>query len=172
MWEAVTVDAFNPKLIPLEFENVTAERLFDVVPADRFMAVSDVATDAVSVEAFRPKETPLLLEKVMAERRFEVVPPDTRIFERPASALAVMVDPLRPKETLLELLNTTTPKLSLVVPAEKLTGEGAAVPPEITTLPLVIPTETLPNPWKITEDALVVPVDDWVVLPVANMVIC
>ena len=33
-YDAVRVDAFNPKLIPFEFENVIAARLFDVVPPE------------------------------------------------------------------------------------------------------------------------------------------
>ncbi len=85
---------------------------------------------------------------------------------------AVIVDPFRPQETPLESEKTTLPRLLEVVPALKLTGAAAAVPPEITTDPPVIPTETLPAPLKIREEAFVVPVLLWVVFPVANIVIC
>ena len=58
----------------------------------------------------------------------------------------VIVEPSRPKDKLLLLLNTMLAKLALDVPAEIATGEAAAVPPEITTEPLDIPTLTLPAP--------------------------
>jgi hypothetical protein len=46
----------------------------------------------------------------------------------------VIVEPFKPNEIPLELLKTTEPRLPEVVPAEKLIGEGAAVPAEIETL--------------------------------------
>ena len=82
-------------------------------------------TVAVSVEALRPKEIPLLSANVRADNRFDVVPPEIRIFVRLEAIEPVMVDPLSPKLTALELLKTTLARLLEVVPAEKLTGEGA-----------------------------------------------
>jgi len=67
-------EPFRPNDTPLEFENVTALRLLDVVPALILMFVSDVAMDAVIVEALSPKLTPLLFEKVNADARLLVVP--------------------------------------------------------------------------------------------------
>ena len=69
----------------------------------------------------------------------------------------MIVEPFNPKLIPLLSLNTTLSRFPLVVPAEKLTGAAAAVPPEMTTLPPVIPTETFPAPLKINDDALVVP---------------
>ena len=37
MWLAVIVEAFNPKVMPLESAKVKAERLFEVVPALKFI---------------------------------------------------------------------------------------------------------------------------------------
>jgi hypothetical protein len=58
----------------LLFENVIADRLLLVVPAETLMLVRLVATDAVTVEAFNPNDTPLELLNVTAVRLFEVVP--------------------------------------------------------------------------------------------------
>jgi hypothetical protein len=43
---------------------------------------------------------------------------------------------------------------------------------EMTTEPPVIPTLTMPSARKIRLEAFDVPLDDWVVFPVANIVIC
>ena len=72
--DAVTTDPFSPKLTLLLFENVNAERLLLVVPAETLTLVSDVAIDPVNVEPLRPNDTPLLLENVSALRLLLVVP--------------------------------------------------------------------------------------------------
>jgi hypothetical protein len=169
---AVTTPAFNPNDIPLELLNVIALRLLLVVPALTFMFVRLVATEAVIVEAFSPKETPFELLNVTALRLLLVVPALKLTLVRLVETLAVIVLPLSPKLTPLEFEKTMVFRLFEVVPAEILTGAAAAVPPDMTTDPLLIPTDTLPAPWKIRLDALEVPVLDWVVLPVANIVIC
>jgi hypothetical protein len=68
-----------------------------------------------------------------------------------------MVDPFSPNDTPLELLNTTLPRFPLVVPAEKLIGEGAAVPPENTRLPFDTPTEKFPFPCIVMDRPSIVP---------------
>ena len=40
--DAVMTDPFRPNETPLRFEKVTADRLFDVVPAERFQFVRSV----------------------------------------------------------------------------------------------------------------------------------
>ena len=76
---AVTTLPANPKLIPLLFENVIADRLFEVEPAETLMFVSEVAIDAVRVPTpapvLRPKLTLFELLKVIAESAFDVPPP-------------------------------------------------------------------------------------------------
>jgi hypothetical protein len=76
---AVIVEALSPNEMLFEFENVIAERLFEVVPADTLIAVRLVAMLAVMVEALRPKLTPFEFEKVKADARFDVVPADRLI---------------------------------------------------------------------------------------------
>ena len=76
----MTVDAFRPKLTLYAFENVTALRLFDVVPAEMLMPVRLDATLAVMTDPFSPKLTLLPFEKVTAERLFDVVPAETLTF--------------------------------------------------------------------------------------------
>lgn len=120
--EAVTVDPFNPNVMPFEFEKVIAERLLLVVPADTFMFVSDVATDPVSVLPFRPNETPFEFEKVTAERLFDVVPAETLMFVSEVATEPVIVEPFRPNETPLLLENTICDTLVFVVPALKFTA--------------------------------------------------
>ena len=56
--EAVMTEPFKPNETLLLFENVRAERLLLVVPAETLMFVRLVAIDAVIVEALRPKLTP------------------------------------------------------------------------------------------------------------------
>jgi hypothetical protein len=72
--DAVTTLPLSPKLTLFAFENVSALRLFEVVPAETFTAVSDVATLAVIVEAFKPNEIPFELLNVKADARLLVVP--------------------------------------------------------------------------------------------------
>jgi hypothetical protein len=71
---AVTTDPFNPNEMLFALENVSALRLFDVVPALKLMAVKLDATLAVNVPAFNPKETLLPFENEICERLFDVVP--------------------------------------------------------------------------------------------------
>jgi hypothetical protein len=71
---AVTTLPFSPKLIPLLFENVIADRLFDVLPAETLIAwLAVIVPTPAPVE--RPKVTPLLFAKVSADRAFDVPPP-------------------------------------------------------------------------------------------------
>lgn len=80
----------------------------------------------------------------------------------------MIVDPLRPKVMLFEFEKTTLPRLPEVVPAEKLTAPPPPPPPpEIITDPLVMPTETPLAPLKIRPARFKVPLEPWVVLPVA-----
>jgi hypothetical protein len=59
---AVIVDPLRPNETPLLFENTTADKLFDVVPADTLMFVRLVAMLAVMTDEFdMPNVTPLLL---------------------------------------------------------------------------------------------------------------
>jgi hypothetical protein len=72
-------------------------------------------------------------------KRLPVPPP-------PAFAEAVIVAPFSPKETPFELLKTTLPRLLEVVPAEKLTGDGAPVGTEMRSSLFEKPTEAMPSP--------------------------
>ena len=79
-----------------------------------------------------------------------------------------MVEPLRPKLTLLLLEKTMLDRLPLAVPAEIITGEGDAVPPDITIEPADIPTDTLPAPLNVIDLASIVELELWpVVFPEA-----
>ena len=64
MTDAVTTEPLRPKLTPFELENVSAETLLLVVPAEMLMLACVEATVAVAVmtPALRPKETLLELE--------------------------------------------------------------------------------------------------------------
>ena len=124
--EAVMVEPLRPKETLFEFENVMAERLFDVVPALTLMFVRLVATEAVIVEALSPKLTPFELEKVKALARLLVVPAE-RLIEPCVLAtvtLAVTTDELLiPKVTLLEFEKTTVPEVAVCVPAAMAPGD-------------------------------------------------
>jgi hypothetical protein len=100
----------------LAFENVTSERLFDVVPAERFSA-----NEPVIVEPFRPKLTPFEFENVMALRFCDVVPALKLTEPAAAAAEAVTVEPFKPKEMLFEFEKTKFERFWLVVPALRLT---------------------------------------------------
>ena len=77
--EAVITDPFKPNDTPFELENVNADRLLEVVPAETLMLVRLVATEPVKTEPFRPKLTLLPLLNVNAERLLLVVPALTLI---------------------------------------------------------------------------------------------
>ena len=64
----------NPKETLLLLLNVTAVRLFEVVPAETLILVTPTLTEPVIVEPFSPNETPLPLPNVSAEKLFDVVP--------------------------------------------------------------------------------------------------
>jgi hypothetical protein len=69
----VIVLPLRPNEIPFELLNTIALRLFDVVPPERLIAVSDVATLAVMADpALVPNEIPLTLEN---ERVWNANPP-------------------------------------------------------------------------------------------------
>jgi hypothetical protein len=113
---AVMVEALSPNETLFELENVMAERLFDVVPADTLMFVSEVATEAVMVEAFKPNEMPFEFENVNAEARFDVVPA-LRLIE--ACVEATVTDAVTtelfdmPNVTLFEFEKTTVPLVAV-----------------------------------------------------------
>lgn len=124
MAEAVIVDPLSPKETLLLLDSVKADRLLDVVPADRLRAC-----DAVIVEPFSPKETPFEFEKVIADRLLDVVPALTLMFvsEVATDADAVTTLPLSPNETLFAFENVTEFMLFDVVPALRLMPATEAV---------------------------------------------
>ena len=70
---------FKPKDTLFELLNTIADRLFDVVPPERFTAdnnptVLGTVYDAVTVLAFSPNEIPFEFENVRADKLPEVVP--------------------------------------------------------------------------------------------------
>ena len=86
--------------------------------------------------------------------------------------LAVMVEPFSPKLIWLEFENTKLPSPALFAPAENVTFPAAALGASKTIEPFVIATDIAPEPRKIKLLALVVPLDEPVVFPVPNIVIC
>jgi hypothetical protein len=118
------VEPAKPNETLLLFEKTAADKLFDVVPALKFTAVSDVATDAVIVLAFRPKLIPFELLNVKPDARFDVVPAERLMLAwvEATVADAVMVLPARPKLTLLLFEKTAVPEDIEVVPAEMAAG--------------------------------------------------
>lgn len=123
--DAVIVDPFSPKLMPLALLNTTLPRSPDVVPAEKFTGDGAAAgAEAVMTEPFNPNETPpTALLKVMALRLFEVVPADTLMLVRPALMLAEMIEPaLVPNVTPLAFENASVEKAKDPLEADAATG--------------------------------------------------
>ena len=119
---AVTVDPFRPNETLLLFEKTIAERLLLVVPAERLIAVSDVATEneaVIRLDPDIPKVTPLEFEKttvpLVAVWVPAAIPPGA---VEPTAAEAVTTDPFNPNETPFAFEKVTAVRLLLVVPAE------------------------------------------------------
>jgi len=128
----VTTLPFRPKLTLLELENVTADRLLDVVPADTFTAdkrfvITGVVYDAVStLELDSPKLMPLLLANETVPDVAVCVPATIATMSTSLNVtLAVTTDPLRPNETLFALPKVTALRLFDVVPADTFTAESS-----------------------------------------------
>ena len=124
--------------------------------------------DAVMVLPARPKLTPFAFENTIWSGMSVLAPPA----EKFKACWAVMVDPFSPKLTRLLFEKTILPKPALLAPAENVTLPAAALGASKTIEPFVIATVTAPDPRKITLLALVVPLEEPVVLPVPNIVIC
>lgn len=137
----------RPKARPFEFDSTSADRLFEVVPAETLMFVNELATLALAVivEPFRPKETLLLLLSTNALRLLLVVPALRLMFVSELAMLAVTTELLLiPKVTPLLLLKTIVPLVPVCVPA------AAAIPP-----PAAAATEAVKvEPFKPNETPL------------------
>ena len=144
LWDAVMVEALSPKVMPFEFANVIALRLFDVVPADTLMLPPADGTDTTTEPFDTPTDAMPAPAKLM-ERASTVPLDDCVVFD---TAYA----PREPTPTDIVLpfvANDTTP----VAESDEVAGADIAIwdpfVPESVTL--------IPDRFIVEPDAVVLP---------------